>query len=77
MGLDQQHESLLKRVLAWQEEIYGDASVPGWLRLLGEQLPPDYGNGDVGRGGSSVAGVGASGGWPLRHERVPTRLSTD
>ena len=32
LRLAQQHESLLKRVLAWQEEIYGDASVPGWLQ---------------------------------------------
>jgi uncharacterized protein (DUF608 family) len=32
LRLAQQHEALLKCVLAWQEEIYGDASVPGWLQ---------------------------------------------
>jgi len=26
------HEPLLRRVLAWQAAVYGDASLPGWLR---------------------------------------------
>jgi uncharacterized protein (DUF608 family) len=27
-----QHESLLERIIAWQEVIYGEESLPGWLR---------------------------------------------
>ena len=30
--LARQHESLLKRVLAWQDVIYSDRSLPGWLQ---------------------------------------------
>lgn len=29
--LQQEHEELLKRILAWQQVIYTDPSVPGWL----------------------------------------------
>ncbi|MFN8007314.1 MAG: GH116 family glycosyl-hydrolase [Terriglobia bacterium] len=30
--LAREHESLLKRVLAWQEAIYSDPALPGWLQ---------------------------------------------
>ncbi len=29
--LAKQHEALLKRILAWQEAIYNDKNIPGWL----------------------------------------------
>ncbi|MEX2172104.1 MAG: GH116 family glycosyl-hydrolase [Pirellulales bacterium] len=29
--LAKNHEQLLKRVIAWQDEIYGDRQIPGWL----------------------------------------------
>ena len=28
-----EHESLLKRIISWQEAVYGEESLPDWLRL--------------------------------------------
>src|SRR5208282_1631858 len=30
--LSREHDSLLRRILGWQEVIYGESSLPAWLR---------------------------------------------